>query len=381
MKGHPSGRIALIVLVIATVPAAALFGSTTTLKVYLLTGQSNMVGHGYVDYAAGNNYNIPTLEFLLDSTPAATTYRANMPNSTFTFASSLDASWMAPRNDVWATHYYSRRNDVKMSPGPLAPGFGGGANAFGPELGMGQRLGDALQSPVFLFKSCDGGTDLAYDWRPPSAVVARGGSVGANYTNAISQFTSFLNGLDADLADNGKLDGYNNAPGYEVAGLVWFQGWNTTNGNQGNYTTSQKMAEYTQNLVDLVHDVRACDGRIPDDLGVIVAESSDQNEALNDSRSAAVAALNAEKPGTAVFIETNNMKGSNWGDNNSGEAFSTQWSYHFNAKAENYLEIGWRMGQAAVDNDFIGSEAVVPEPTTLGLLALGGVALVRRRRR
>ena len=378
MKTRPLGISALILLAVVFAPAAASLGSTSTLKVYLLTGQSNMVGHGYTYYAQGDGYNIPTLEFLLDGTPAASTYRSNMPDSTFTFESSLDSSWLAPRSDVWGAHYSSDNNGQLRSPAPLGPGFGGNENSFGPELGMGQRLGEALQSPVFLFKSCHGGRDLAYDFRPPSAVAARGGSVGSNYTNAVNQFKSFLNGLDADLADNGKLDAYNNATGYEVAGFVWFQGWNTTNGSQAYYSTSQKMAEYTQNLVDLVHDVRACDGRIPDDLGVIVSESSDQNEALNASRAAAAAALNAEMPGTAVFLETNNMKGSNWGNSNSGSPFSTGWGYHFNAKAENYIEIGWQMGQAAVDNEFTGSE-VVPEPTTLAMLAAGAAVLVRRR--
>jgi hypothetical protein len=335
-----------------------------------------MVGHAYTTYASGGDgYNIPSLEFLLDSTSAANTYRANMPDSTFTFESGLNASWMAPRNDVWAAHYTSENNTQVRAPGPLRPGFGGNENSFGPELGMGQRLGEALQSPVFLFKSCQGGKDLAYDFRPPSAVAARGGSVGANYTTAVNQFKTFLNGLDASLAANGKLDAYNDATGYEVAGMVWFQGWNTTNGNQSVYSTTQKMAEYTQNLVDLVHDIRDSDPRIPADLGVIVGESSDQNEDLNVSRAAAVDALNLDMPGTAVFIENNNMRNTNWGNSNSGSPFSTNWGYHFNAKAENYLEIGWRMGQAAVDNDFIGSEAI-PEPSTLALLTMGAVGLL-----
>jgi len=112
---------------------------------------------------------------------------------------------------------------------------------------------------------------------------------------------------------------------------------------------------------------------------VIVAESSDQNESLNASRAAAVAALNAEQAGTAVFIENNNMKGSNWGNSNSGSPFSTGWGYHFNAKGENYLEIGWRMGQAAIDNEFTGTE-VIPEPTTLAILGMGGLCVLRRRR-
>jgi len=351
---------------------SAIAAPPNTLKIYLLTGQSNMVGHGYTYYSEGNHYNIPSLQFLLDSTPAATTYRANMPDSTFTFESGLNSSWMSPRSDVWGTHRKSVDNSVVRNTGPLGPGFGGNSNSFGPELGMAHSLGEAMQTPVFLYKSCTGGTTLAEDWRPPSAVAARGGSVGQHYTNTLNSFKAFLNTLDADLVVDGKLNAYSNAIGYEVAGLVWFQGWNEKFNNGA--------PEYAANIVDLVHDVRASDSRIPNNLGVIIPESSDQDAALNAGRQAAVATLNAEKPGTAVFFETNNMIGTNWGNSNSGSPFSTGWGYHFNAKGENYLEIGWRAGQAAIDNNFTGTDPA-PEPTSFALLALGMLGLRRRRRR
>ena len=385
MKTHRMALLASVAMLVVTLAVGSAWGGEdpSTLKIYLMGGQSNSQGHGYAHYEGGNVYNIPTLEFLLDSTPAANTYRANMPTSTFTFKPYLNASWMNARNDVWAVQYRSASGameQVEPTPstnqgawytaiGPLSPGFGASnsMSTLGPELGMGIRLGEALQSPVLIMKSNEGGTTLGYNWRPPSAVSARGGSVGVNYTNTITRFKELLDTLDADLADDGKLNAYNNATGYRVAGFVWFQGWNEM------FNDAFK-AEYAQNLVDLAHDIRNADLRIPKNLGIIIPESADQNVDLNAGRVAAVAALNAEKPGTAVFFENNNMTGSNWGNNNSGAPFSTSWGYHFNAKAENYLEIGWRMGQAALDNNFI------PEPATMALLALGGLAVLRRRR-
>ena len=375
------GRISLAFLAAAcaVVLAAGHAAGDDSLKIYLLAGQSNMVGHGYTHYEGGNYYNIPSLEFLLD-TPG---YLAQLPAATYTFKGSLAPGWMGQRTDAWGVHYKSAdgtMQQVEPTPStqsgawstsimPLSPGFGGNnaLSTFGPELSMGIRLAQNLASPVFLFKSATGGTTLAEDWRPPSAAAARGGTVGVHYTNTIARFTSFLNGLDDDLARDGRLVRYNNAPGYEVAGFVWFQGWNEKfNNGEG---------EYALNIVDLVHNVRASDPRIPDDLGVIIPESSDQHEGLNAKRISAVATLNAEHPGSAVFFENNDMIGNNW-----GYGFSSDWGYHFNAKAENYLEIGWRTAGTAMACGFTGSEPV-PEPAAIALLALAAPAVARRRRR
>jgi hypothetical protein len=380
--------VAMLVVTLVVGPAFAVLPNT--LKVYLLAGQSNMQGQAYTyDSANTDGWNIPTMQFLLSGTPAATNYLNNMPASTFTFKSHLNSSWLQPRNDVWGIHRDSgtgsvqnilpTNNQADMLTGiqPMQPGFGAGTSfgsMFGPELAMGINIGNALTAPVFLFKSDKGGTDLAYDWRPPSAVAARGGAIGINYTNTVSQFKAFLDTLDADLKNDGKLNAYNDATGYEVCGFVWLQGWNESSGSQAHYTTAQKLAEYQQNLVDLVHDIRASDSRIPSNLGAIIPESTDQNVSLNASRAGAVAVLNGEQSGTAVFFENNNMIGTNWGNNEHGVAFSTGWGYHFNARAENFLEVGWRIGQVALDNGF------VPEPATMALLALGGLALLRRRR-
>ena len=132
--------------------ASAASADTNTLKVYLLAGQSNMQGHAYTYYENGGNlWNIPTLEFLLDSTPTTATYLANMPTSVFTFKDHLDPSWMNQRDDAWAVQYRSGVGGGTMqqveptldtdqgswatSIMPLSPGFGASNtySSFGPE--------------------------------------------------------------------------------------------------------------------------------------------------------------------------------------------------------------------------------------------------------
>jgi len=329
------------------------------LNVYLLAGQSNMEGQAYTyNSAATAGWNVPTMEFLLSGSPAATTYRANMP---YGFEDSLDASWLDPRDDVWAVHYNSGSGTVKdvlptndpvdivSGIQPLMPGFGVNTNfgsMFGAELGMGIRLGDALDSPVFLFKSDRGGTTLCINWRPPSAVAARGGVVGADYVNTMTSFIDFLDDLDADLADDNLLNDYNNATGYVVAGVFWLQGWNEK------YVSEQLKAEYADNHKDLIYSIRAADVRIPNDLPLIIGESADQDAGLNTSRQAAVDQLNIEIPGSADFFDTDNMKGENWGNNDLGVPFSTNWGSHYHARAESYLEIGWKAAGSVLDNGF-----------------------------
>lgn len=401
MRMHRFVRPGLAVMLVGVFSvSAAIAAPPNTLKVYLLAGQSNMEGQAYTYDSTYTDvsWNVPTMQFLLSGTSASTNYLSGMPAATYTFKDHLNSSWLNARNDVWGIHRLSTngsvRNilptndqaDIVSGVQPIQPGFGTGTNfgsMIGPELGMGTNLGDAMQTPVFLFKSDKGGTDLAYDWRPPSATV-RKGSTGVHYTNTVNKFTTFLNTLDADLAGDGVLNAYNNATGYEVCGFVWLQGWNTTHGGDhddpNNYSTAQKVAEYQQNLVDLVHDVRASDSRIPDDLGAIIVESSDQDDTLNAARAGAVAELNTENDGSAVFIGTDGMIGENWGNNEHGVPFSTGYGYHFNARPENFLEIGWKVGQAAIDLGYTGTDPA-PEPATLGLLGMGALCLLRKRRR
>ena len=325
-----------------------------TLRIFLMLGQSNMQGQAYTyDSAQTDSWNIPTLEFLLSGSPAATSYLGAMP---FGFKDHLDASWLTPRDDVWCVQYDSGTgNAVDVQPtndpasifnglGALSPGYGAATNfgsMIGAELSMGQLLGEATGDPVLLFKSNKGGTTLGNDWRPTEAVSARGGELGVNYTNSMAQVIALLDQLDADLADDGLLNAHHNATKYEISGVFWFQGWNEQY-DDGAYTAAELQAEYQDNLVDLIHSIRNADARIPDELKLIVGESSDHDDTLNTGRVGAVAALNAEIVNSAAYFDTDGLKDVSYGNNDEGEPFSSGWGYHFHSRAENFLEIGYR---------------------------------------
>jgi hypothetical protein len=410
----PNKLILSLSLALLVLSQTAVAGNET-LKVYLLAGQSNMEGQGYTwdNFATVNNWNVPSLDYLSGSSASSRAYLASLPESVYGFKQAFDASWMNARDDAWAVNYLSSNGQALQvrsvqdtaigndslpayptGIGPLSPGFGkngsigsrgDGTNMtpsyFGLELGMGHNLGDAMQSPLMMFKSSKGGTTLAVNWRPPSAVADRGGAIGSNYTNTMNRFTSFLDGLDADLAGGVLDDKYGGATGYEVAGFVWMQGWNEMFNQNGGPTSAQMIAEYADNMVDLVEDIRAADSRIPNDLPALIVESADQHAGINVQRAAAVNTLNIANPGSAVFLEMNELINGNYGGlNASGAVFNGGYGSHFHVRPENYLEIGWRVGDAIIENNFTGTE-IVPEPTTLAMLGIGAIATLRRKRR
>jgi len=51
----------------------------------------------------------------------------------------------------------------------LTAGNGNGSGKFGPEIGIGNYLGHAIDAPVMILKSCVGNRALGWDLLPPSA--------------------------------------------------------------------------------------------------------------------------------------------------------------------------------------------------------------------
>ena len=197
------------------------------LKVYILAGQSNMDGQA----------NIRTVDFLgEDKDPArAALLKAFKPDG---------KSYMM-RDDVWVANegVYDK----------LQPGFGGRKNYdvlgsnIGPEYAFGYYMGEALDEQVLLIKYGPGGQSLCVNFRPPSAGVPEGKKP-EDVGNQYRVLTRYVHATLGNLKT--KLPGYNETAGYEIAGFVWFQGYNDQFDEIGR-------KEYGANLVHLIKDLRS----------------------------------------------------------------------------------------------------------------------------
>ncbi len=122
-------------------------GSTAgPVKVYILSGQSNMVGFG-----------------LVSGTQAGALERVvNLENK---FPNLVDESgaWIS-RGDVKYRGVISAFGN-----GELRPGFGKDGGSIGPELGFGHVMGWYHDEPVLLLKSSIGNRSLSWDCLPPGS--------------------------------------------------------------------------------------------------------------------------------------------------------------------------------------------------------------------
>lgn len=235
-------RIAFVAWCLLGVTSVGWAGSGPV-KVFILAGQSNMEGQAVADLE-GKDYNggKGTLNSLL---------RDPNNKSRFAHLRQPDGSWLV-RKDVWCRY---KRERGPVLAGPLTVGFSvyGDPHHFGPELEIGQVLGDYYENQVLLIKTAWGGKSLFKDFRPPSS----GGEVGPYYLKMIAEVREALANLQRDFPDG-------SGSGYELAGFIWYHGWND------GVDPRNAVPQYEQNLVNLIHDVRL-EFKTPD-LPVVIGE-------------------------------------------------------------------------------------------------------------
>lgn len=297
---------------LATLPAA---DATKPLKVFILAGQSNMEGQAVVDLE-GKDYNDGkgTLVKLLGDPAKAPLFK---------HLKDAEGKW-AVRPDVWVRY---KREQGPLLAGPLAFGFSvyGDPHHFGPELQFGHVVGDALESQVLLIKTAWGGKSLYKDFRPPSS----GGEVGPYYTKMIAEVHEALAKLKTDFP---SYDGQ----GYELAGFVWYHGWND------GVDPKNAVPEYEQNLVNLIKDVRKdLDApKLPVVIGEITgpwAIAPPEWEKLRKAQAAAAA--RPEFQGNVVFVPTRDFVRKPEDSPNPGHG------HHEFGNAETYFLVGDALGK------------------------------------
>lgn len=289
--------------------------SAKSVKVFILAGQSNMEGQAVADLS-GKDYNggKGTLKALLNDPVKAPLVK---------HLQDAKGQWTV-REDVWV-RYQPERGPVKA--GPLTLGFTpyGGKHHFGPELQLGHVLGDHLGQQVLLIKTAWGGKSLYKDFRPPSS----GGAVGPYYTKMLAEIRQALADLKTDFPTY-------KGQGYELAGFVWYHGWND------GVDPQKAVPEYEQNLVNLIKDVRKelKAPNLPFVIGELTGPWVQAPGAWATLRKAqAAAAARPEFKGTVLFVETHAFVRKPDESPNPGHG------HHEFGNAETYFLVGDALGK------------------------------------
>ncbi len=287
-------------------------------QVFILAGQSNMEGQAVVDLD-GKNYNDGkgTLKALMNDPAKA---------SLFKHLKNAKGNWTV-RDDVWVRY---QREKQPLLAGPLSIGFSiyastSGKHHFGPELQFGHIVGDHLRSQILLIKTAWGGKSLYKDFRPPSS----GGEVGPYYKKMLAEVRLGLDNLKTDFpAYQGQ--------GYELAGFVWYHGWND------GVDPKNAVPQYEENLVNLIKDVRKdlSAPQLPVVIGELTGPWVDAPGAWATLRKAQARAANRpEFKGNVIFVETRQFVRPAKESPNPGHG------HHEFGNAETYFLVGDALGK------------------------------------
>ncbi len=348
-----AARLALCLVAAATVSARAIdvlpdpdgkpADLSKPVKVFILMGQSNMVGFGKIAGADKED----TLEY---ATKKAGLY-----------------PYLIDEAGNWTT-----RNDVRNVRVMVGKGGGMGVQnnewltikgkAIGPEVGIGHELGHLLAEPVMVLKSCIGNRSLGWDLLPRgsagyehTSVDKKSGQqksyVYAGYKESPLKWekgsTPERGGwyagkqYDDDVANAKKVleelaTYYPEAKGYEVAGFFWWQG-DKDRYDEGHAT------HYEQNLVQLIKTLRE-DFNAPN-APFVVATLGQTKKGDGGNDGAILDAMLAvdgdsgkhpEFKGNVATVYTNPL--SKGGASNG----------HYNGNAQTYMNVGEAMGKAMV---------------------------------
>jgi alpha-galactosidase len=236
--------------------ALSIHAAPKPLKIYLLVGQSNMQGHAAertLDHLGMDPKTAPMLKAIRNADGTAKLQK-----------------------DVWISSIEPSLESGEKH-GQLTVGYGAGGRGpkIGPELTFGITMQNHVGEPILLIKTSWGGKSLNTDFRSPSAGPYKFNEQqlenykkrGKNVAEARKEKTErtgayyrlMLEHVKKVLADIKRVyPDYDAKAGYELAGFVWFQGWNDmvdgstypTRGQPGSYDA------YSKNLAHFIRDVR-----------------------------------------------------------------------------------------------------------------------------
>jgi hypothetical protein len=291
-------------------------GMSKPVQVFILLGQSNMLGFGNAEQLKG--VAAQKYPYLVDD-EGNWNVRKDVRNTFFCMAQLRYNDWLTGEN-------------------------GNGSKKLGPEIGIGNYLGHVMDAPVLILKSCVGNRALGWDLLPPSAVGT--GKNGQSYqgdsessNRKVSEESKAKNGgwyaglqYDQDIgaAQTALKDLATYYPGatkYEVAGFFWWQG----NAEAG----KGSVENYDKNLAFLFNDLKK-DFNAPNAKFVCATLGEHDKNAPLSQKMFAFAELPEFKNQAAVFFTQPVANGGSSGS-------------HYSGNAETYMNVGEGMGKAMVE--------------------------------
>ena len=363
----------ILVRVAVTVLVAVLTGCTSTsksqtgkkkLQVFLLAGQSNMVGHSYY-------ITIPTLltakepevrelarlVFKKDAKISraavedliATRIKRDNINKDLRAkkiegadkiaaaqaeVKKLQAQVDAKMEKIKDTFVISKKvyitsiADGNRGSGPLTVGYGGNRDKIGPEFGFGLTMAQEMDAPILIIKTSWGGKSLNYNFRPPSAgpyelnekeqAAKNAADIKKNASLNWRMMNEAVHNVLKDLKKYHPA--YDASVGYDIAGFVWFQGFN-------DQFSDEFRDNYRDNMIHFVKDVRKeyQTPKMPFVIGVLgtnmTKEGVDKNAVSVAQREAAAA---PEFKGTVASVESYKVY-----DLEARKVYDSGWAKHF----------------------------------------------------
>lgn len=340
LNGDSHLFVGIFAMLLCTASAASAAEAAKPVKVFILAGQSNMEGKA----------KLSLLEYQIAQPATRDLFRHWQK----------DGKWIE-RDDVWIK-FLDRH-------GQLTVGYGS-PKCIGIEQEFGWVIGDRYEEPVLLIKIAWGGRSLYRDFRPPSAGLPPQAvldkmladrqkrkpdakmdevkqSFGASYRIMLDEVNSTLANLKTLFPDYA-------GQGTELAGFIWFQGWN-------DMIDANSTAEYTSNLAHFIRDVRR-DFKSPKlpfviaQMGVDGPNASANVKRFKDAQAAVMDV--PEFKGNVALVKTDVLwdmeadavfrKG--WRENiDEWNTVGSDYPYHYLGSAKFMLRAGRAMADAVLD--------------------------------
>ncbi|MGJ8695704.1 MAG: sialate O-acetylesterase [Verrucomicrobiaceae bacterium] len=309
--------ITVCVLSLSAHLSAAPIPANGKLKIFILSGQSNMVGFGQLKGEAG------TMEGCLKSKPKD-------------FRHLVDKNGSAViRDDVWIVNISQADNKQQ---GWLTTGYGATKEHIGPEYGFGFTIGDHFEDPVLLIKSAWGGRSLFQNFLSPGAEdypkPQKDGDKGFHFAEVVRHVKAITGDLKTYYPDYDEK-------GFELVGFGWHQGWNDR-------INQAAVDAYEKNMVHFVKDMRKALG--VENLPFVIANTgmggwdipARYKAKVEKLMEAQLALADPQKypafKGNVAGVETRDFQ-------RTLEESPSKQEYHWMRNWETYYLIGTSMGQ------------------------------------